>query len=372
MAKVHTVSIPDMLVEARERGASDLHIVPGAPPTVRISGNLLPAGEKALAPEDTAYLIGGFLESIGREKEWERFLESRHELDFGAVVEGAGRVRGNCFFTCGAIAAAFRLIPADIPSFDELRLPPVIPTLIERPGGLLIVTGPTGHGKTTTQAAMVQEINRKHCRRIITIEDPVEYAFVNIRSVVSQREVGRDTPSFADGLRAALRQNPDVILVGEMRDLETMQTALNAAETGHLVITTLHTNYAAQAVNRIVDVFPPFQQPQVRSQLSEVLLAVIAQRLVPSIDTVSGRPELRGRVLACEILLGPMADFHPAGSAIREGKTHTLYTMMETGRDRGMQTMEMALAELVRTGLISQEAAYATAIRKDQLKTLLG
>lgn len=237
---------------------------------------------------------------------------------------------------------------------------------------MLLVTGPTGHGKTTTQAAFIEAINRRLRRRIITIEAPIEYVFTHRESLISQREVGRDADSFADALRAVLRQDPDVILIGELRDLETIQTALTAAETGHLVLATLHTNDASQTIDRIIDAFPSGQQQQVRGQLADVLLAVIAQQLLPATRAVNDRPELRGRVVACEVLLGSMAGAHAIRSAIREAKTSSLYSIVETGGDRGMQTMEAALAKLVRDGLVEREIALRAAIRQDALRRLLG
>jgi twitching motility protein PilT len=364
-------TLTDLLVDARRRGASDVHIVPGAPPFLRIAGALAPVDGAVLTSEDSAHLIGELLNDAGASDSFERFLGNRRELDCGLRLDGIGRVRCNVFYDRGSIAAAFRLVPAEVPPLDELRLPAIVRHLIARPAGLLIVTGAAGHGKTTTQAAMIRAISEQSRVRIITIEDPIEYDLPHGRSLISQREVGCDTPSFSDGLRAALREDPNVILIGEMRDLETISTALTAAETGHLIIATLHTNDAPGAVDRITDAFPPNQQAQVRAQLSETLLAVIAQRLVPLQGrSAMGRLELRGRVPACEILLGAMAGVGAVRGSIREGKTVGLYSIMETSRDRGMQTMETALAELVKRNLISRETAMQAAIRQDALQQL--
>jgi twitching motility protein PilT len=243
--------------------------------------------------------------------------------------------------------------------------------LVDRPKGLVVVTGPTGSGKSTTLAALLEAINQRHRRRVITIEDPIEYAFMDKQCLISQREVGRDTASFADALRAAVRQDQNVLLVGEMRDLDTMAAAITAAETGHLVLTTLHAIDCTNAIDRILDVFPPTQQPQIRTQLSESLLAVFAQQLLPALDPHFGtRAELRGRVLACEVLLGPMADVMAVRSQIRDGGKN-LYTTMETGAEVGMQTMEAALAGLVRTRLISEDTAMRVSVRQKNLQALL-
>jgi twitching motility protein PilT len=369
-------TITVLLAEGRERGASDLHLVPDAPPTFRIGGILTPAREDPLSGEDIRRMLDEFMAEHVSEETWGRFPEVEREVDLGVSVDFVGRVRVNCFLDRGRPAAAFRLIPPEIPTVEELELPRVVHQLIARavdqPKGLVLVTGPTGSGKTTTLAAIVNTIAQKYRKRIITIEDPIEYELPHGQSLVSQREVGRDTYSFADGLRAALREDPDIILVGEMRDLETIQTALTAAETGHLVLSTLHTNDATMTCDRIIDIFPAGQQQQVRSQLSDVLLAVLSQRLLPAVTRRSRRPELAGRVVACEVLLGPMADVHAVRAAIKEGKTASLYSIMETGADRGMQTMEKALAELVKRGLITREMALASATRVEQMRMLLG
>lgn len=366
-------SLADLLTEARRLGASDLHLVPGAPPHVRVAGELRPVREEVISGEEVARLVGELLDSVGLGEAFGRFRADRRELDCGFRVDGGGRVRANVFHAGGEVGAAFRLVPAEAPRLRDLGLPAVASQVIRRPAGFIIVTGPTGHGKSTTQAAMIRELTESASLRIITVEDPVEYEVPHGRCLVSQREVGRDTPSFGSGLRAALREDPNVLLVGEMRDLETISTALTAAETGHLVITTLHTTDAPGAIDRIVDVFPSGQQAQVRAQLAEVLLAALAQRLLPA---RGGRPhahhELRGRVAACEVLLGPMAGVHATRSVIREGKTSSLYSIMETGADRGMATMEASLAALVREGLVEREVALAAAVRQEALRQLLG
>jgi twitching motility protein PilT len=363
-------SIVDLLTAARASGASDLHLVPGAPPHLRISGELRAIGREPLGGDEINALLDEFMAASGLRELWQRFPARVRELDAGITVEFLGRIRCNVFLDRGSPAAAIRLIPAEVPRLEELRLPPVVHRLVARPRGLLLVTGPTGHGKTTTLAALVDAINRSRRARIITIEAPIEYTFGHGRSLISQREVGQDTGSFAQALRAALRQDPDVIMVGEMRDLETISTALTAAETGHLVLATLHTNDAPQTVDRIIDAFPPGQQQQVRAQLAEALLAVVAQQLLPAERPTSDRAELAGRVVACEVLLGPMADVAATREAIRSGKTHTLYTIMETGRDLGMQTMEAALAALAAQGWISDRTAEAAATRLVALRIL--
>ncbi len=364
-------SVHDLLSLARSEGASDLHLVPGAPPTFRIAGRLVPVGNAPLSGREIGGLLEDFFSENGLRDRWERFPELR-EMDLGVEVEFVGRVRCNVFLDRREPAAAMRLIPQEIPSLEELRLPPVVHRLTRYRRGLLLVTGPAGQGKSTTLAAFVDAINRSESRRIITIEDPIEYVFPPRRSLISQREVGTDTGSFARALRAALRQDPDVIMVGEMRDLDTISTALTAAETGHLVLATLHTNDAVQTVDRIVDAFPAAQQQQVRAQLADCLLAVISQRLLPSRRPNGDRPELRGRIVACEILLGPMADISSTREAIRSGKTHTLYNVMEMGSEHGMQTMEKALVGLLETGWITDEVAEAAATRLQALKILRG
>lgn len=367
-----SLTLEDLLSAARERGASDLHLVPDAPPVLRVGGHLINVdGLPALSGQEIYQLVDALMVAKGLEAKWRLFPVQLRELDVGLLIDFGGRARGNVFLAGGEVAAAFRLIPSEIPTIEELRLPAVTHRLIDRPKGLLIVTGPTGSGKSTTLAALLEAINQRHRRRILTIEDPIEYSFAHGQSLVSQREVGRDTLAFTDALRAALREDPDVLLVGEMRDLETMQTAITAAESGHLVLTTLHTIDAASTVDRILDVFPPIQQPQIRTQLSEALLAVLAQQLVATMDPNFGaRPELRGRVLACEVLLGPMADVMAVRTQIREGGKN-LYTTMETGAERGMQTMETALAELVHLGLVSADTAERVSVRQTTLQALL-
>lgn len=339
----------------------------------RDAGELVAAELPALWADDTAHLIGELLIESGFGDQFEHFLTEHTEIDCGLSLDGTGRVRANIYLAQRAVAGAFRLVRGYVPTVGELGLPEVALALVQRPAGLLIITGPTGHGKTTSQAALLQALAQRVRRHILTIEDPIEYALVAGQSLVSQREVGSDTASFAAGLRAALREDPNVLLVGEMRDLDTISTALTAAETGHLVLTTLHTHDAVSAVDRIVDVFPSSQQFQVRTQLAEVLLGVLAQRLLPARRNASEpRRELAGRVLACEVLIGPMGDVHAVRGAIRDNKTAGLYSIMETHREQGMQTMEAAVAPLVREGEITEAVAFATTVRQETLRQLLG
>lgn len=327
---------------AREK-ASDLLISAGAPPILRINGDLYRSRTDALAPEDTERLIFDFLS----EDQKARF-EKDKELDFSLAVGRKHRFRVNVYLQKGAVTAAFRPIPEKIPALEELGLPPGVVGLTSRRQGLVLVTGPTGHGKTTTLAALIDRINNERACHIITVEDPIEYVHTHKRSIVDQRELGGDTHAFKNALKYVLRQDPDVILVGEMRDLETIQAALTAAETGHLVFATLHTNDAIQTVDRIIDVFPGDQQQQIRFQLSMVLLAIVSQRLLP-------RADQPGRVLAAELLLN-----NPAiANLIRDGKTHQVYSVVETSHKDGMVTMDRSLKALYKAGRITQEDALA-------------
>jgi len=311
-------------------GASDLIITAGAPPTVRVDGDLHHVLETSLKPEMTKRLIWSLLNETQQE-----MFERNRELDFSLAVTGDMRFRANVYYQKGAVAGAFRLIPRIVPSLNDLGLPPIVKELTLRSKGLILVTGPTGSGKSTTQAAMIDLINNMQRCHIVTIEDPIEYVHEDKKSIVDQREVFADTLSFGNALKYVLRQDPDVILVGEMRDMETISAALTAAETGHLVIATLHTNDAVQSIDRIIDVFPPHQQSQIRVQLAFALIGVIAQQLIP-------RANDDGRILATEILIKNYA----VGTHIREGKTHQTRSTMETSKGEGMVTMDNRLKEL--------------------------
>jgi twitching motility protein PilT len=321
-----------LLQAARKAGAADLLVIPGSPPALRVAGQVRLLDGPALDGSATRDLIQGALT-----EDQLRRLDQTRELDFSLVRDGH-RYRGNASWQAGMVAGAFRLIPDVIPSVEELGVPPAVVEFIERPQGLVLVTGASDQGKTTTQASLVDLLNRHHAKHIITIEDPVEFVHRHQRSLISQRELGSDTLSFAEALRHALRQSPDVILVGEMRDPETIRAALTAAETGHLVVSTLHTNDACQALDRVISTFPEHEQAQVRAQLSLSLLGVVAQRLV---RTIQGR-----LALATEILQNTRAVSH----LIREGRIEMLYNAMEVGRESGMQTMNQALRGLVDRG----------------------
>ncbi len=335
------MDLHSLLKEMMRRGASDLHLIAGISPVFRIDGNLKMLGEKSLTPEETKSLVYSVMapEKIAE-------FEKSYELDFSFGLNGVGRFRTNVHFQRGSIAAAFRCLPDHVPSLSELNLPSIVADLALKKRGLVLVTGPTGCGKSTALAAMVQIINDRRSAHIVTLEDPIEYLHPHKKSVVEQREVGSDTFSFAESLKRCLRQDPDVILIGEMRDLETIATAITAAETGHLVLATLHTHDAPGAVDRIVDVFPPHQQSQIRMQLSSTLQAVIAQVLLP-------KKKGRGRVPAVEILIASSA----VRNLVRTGKSHQLPTVMETGTQSGMRTMDQALKELVDRDMVSYEMA---------------
>ncbi|GBF10821.1 type IV pilus twitching motility protein PilT [Tepidibacillus sp. HK-1] len=334
-------SIEELMLEAFKRQASDLHITVGAKPTFRIHGKLVSMGDTVLTPTDTV----DFLRSIVTESQYQEFLEKR-ELDFSYGVPGISRFRINAYQQRGTISLAVRVIPTKIPGLEELGAPPILKTFIEKPQGLILVTGPTGSGKSTTLASMIDLINQTQDKHIITLEDPIEYLHRHGRSLIDQREIGVDSSSFATALRSSLRQDPDVILVGEMRDLETISTAITAAETGHLVFATLHTTDAANTIDRIIDVFPAYQQSQIRIQLASVLVGIISQRLIPTIDE-------KGRVVAMEILVNTPA----VANLIRTEKVHQIKTVMQTGKGFGMQTMDMALKQLVAQGKINDEIA---------------
>jgi len=335
------MELRDLFHLVENQGASDLLLTAGAPPMIRVHGNIQPTNNPPLGPEDVKRMVYSLL----NDKQKEEFEENK-ELDFSLGLGGGHRFRVNCYLQRGCVAGAFRPISSRIPGLKELGLPPLVYDLSFCPQGLLLVTGPTGHGKSTTQAAMLDLINTNKRCHIITVEDPIEFVHRNKQSVIDQRERGSDTHSFANALKYVLRQDPDVILVGEMRDLDTISAALTAAETGHLVLATLHTNDAVQTIDRIIDVFPERQQQQVRVQVSLTLLAVISQRLLPK---ATGD----GRVLAVEI----MRNTHSSANLIREGKTHQLYSVMETGTKEGMMTMDSALIKLYQRGLVTAEEA---------------
>lgn len=346
----------ELLLELVERGGSDLHITAGMPPVLRINGKLVQMEGPRLTPRDTKELLYTILKQDQREK-----LEREWEFDFAHAVPGVARFRVNAYFQRDSLGAAFRHIPVEISSFEELGLPRIVAEFCRKPRGFVLVTGPTGSGKSTTLASMVDCINRSEEVHIITVEDPIEYLHQHRKAVINQREVGVDTHSFSSALKYILRQDPDVIMIGEMRDLETVAAALTAAETGHLVFATLHTQDAAQSIDRIIDVFPPYQQQQVRIQLAGTLQGIISQQLLPTVDAT-------GRVLACEVLV-PTSGIR---NMIREGKTHQLLTAMQAGQQYGMVTMDQSLADLHRRGLVTLDYALQRAIDPNILKTLLG
>lgn len=339
-----------------DKGASDLHVTTGSAPQLRIDGQLLPLKTSPLEAEDTRELCY----SVLSEEQRARF-EQHSELDFSFGVRGLARFRGNLFVQRGAVAGVFRQIPFRILTFQELGLPPVMAELATRPQGLVLITGPTGSGKSTTLAAMIDKINTETRQHIMTVEDPIEFLHPNKMCVVNQREVGSDTKSFADALKFVLRQDPDVVLIGELRDLETIEAALRISETGHLVFATLHTNSAVQSINRIIDVFPPHQQAQIRAQLSFVLQGVITQQLVPNQDGP-------GRSMACEIMIP-----NPAiRSLVREDKLHQVYSVMQTGQGASsMQTLNQSLYALYRGGHISCDMALARANEPAELAAMI-
>jgi twitching motility protein PilT len=355
MDAVH--SIDELLESIEALQASDLHIAAGSHPLVRVNGVLGPLED---TPEMTAAETQPLLYRILTTEQQKR-LEVERQIDISYAISGIGRFRVNVFFQRGAVGAAFRLIPHKIKTLEELGHPPVLRKLTEIPRGLVLVTGPTGSGKSTTLAAMVDEINRNREGHILTIEDPIEFIHRHRKCLVNQREVGSDARGFADALRGALRQDPDVILLGEMRDLETISTALTAAETGHLVFATLHTRGAAATIDRIIDVFSAEQQAQVRAQLAAALEGVVTQTLLPTADG-------RGRVAAMEIMLPDYA----VRNLIRQRKLEQMYSVMQTGTARGMQTLEQSLAELVQRGAVSTEAALESSSYPEQLLGLLG
>jgi twitching motility protein PilT len=339
-----------------EKRASDLHIAVNSPPLVRVDGDLTPLPYPPLTPTDTKNLSYSLL----TEAQKHRFEEDL-ELDFSFAVRGLSRFRGNLFLQKGSVGGAFRAVPYKIQSFQELGLPPVVNDLCKQPRGLVLCTGPTGSGKSTSLASMTDKVNTERREHVMTVEDPIEFVHESKRCLVNQREVLADTKGFSHALRHVLRQDPDIVLIGEMRDLETIETSLVVAETGHLVFSTLHTNSAVQTINRVIDVFPPYQQPQVRAQLSVVLQAVISQQLLPRLDG-------KGRVLACEVMI-PNAAIR---NLIREQKVHQIYSQMQVGQAKhGMQTMSQSLLDLYQRRLISFEEAMGHATEPDELHTML-
>jgi twitching motility protein PilT len=342
------------MVEVR---ASDVHLTAGSPPAIREKGRIEPMqGFPVLSGQETREVVYSILNDDQRKR-----FENHKQLDFAYAIPNVARFRVNCFFQRGSVSAAFRLVPQEIPALDSLGVPQVLRELAAKPRGFVLVTGPTGSGKSTTLAAMIDVINSERQDHILTIEDPIEFLHRHKRSIVNQREVGSDAEDFALGLRAALREDPDVILVGEMRDLETVSTALTAAETGHLVFATLHTQSTAQTVDRIIDVFPPQQQGQVRTQLSIALQGIVTQQLLPTADGM-------GRAVACEVLVPTPA----IRNLIREGKTHQIYAAVQTSGAVGMQTMDADLVRLVRAGKITRSIAEQRASVPEELKRLLG
>jgi twitching motility protein PilT len=349
------VEIEEIVLEGIQRKASDIHITVGIPPAFRIDGELVSFGNKKLYPEDTEYLV----KQTMNELQFEKFIEAG-EYDFSFSIQGISRFRVNAYKQRGSFGMALRIIPYDIPTMQFLGLPSVIEELTELNRGLILVTGPTGSGKSTTLATMIDKINSNRRCHIITLEDPIEYLHKHDKSIINQREIGTDTKSFANALRGALREDPDVILVGEMRDLDTISIAITAAETGHLVLSTLHTIGAPQTIDRIIDVFPPYQQQQVRIQLSSVIQAIITQQLLPKADG-------KGRIAAFEVMIATPA----IRNLIRESKVHQIETAMLTGTKNKMQTMDNSLLQLYKTGKITKDMAISRAISQEEIKKYL-
>jgi twitching motility protein PilT len=351
MANLH-----QLLKAMIEKGASDLHLTTGSPPQLRVDGHLVPLRMDPLSPQDTKQTCYSILTDAQKHR-----FEAQNELDLSFGVKGLARFRANIFVQRGAVAGAFRTIPYKIMTFEELGLPPVIEKLASKPRGLILVTGPTGSGKSTTLASILNKINTENNHHIITIEDPIEYLHPHKNCVVNQREVGADTQSFKTALRYILRQDPDVVLVGEMRDLETIEAALTVSETGHLCLATLHTNSCVQTINRVIDVFPAHQQSQIRTQLSFVLEGVVSQTLIP-------RASGGGRVIALEVMVP-----NPAiRNLIREDKVHQIYSQMQIGQDKfGMQTLNQCLADLYQRRLITHEDALARSSDPDELTNII-
>src|SRR2546425_1285997 len=351
------VPVPELLEVLLDRGASDLHLTAGAPPTIRLNGDLVRLEEyPILTPRGLQGMIYAVLPQRMRER-----LEQELELDMSYSLPGKARFRVNVYFQRDSVGAAFRLIPYEIKSIADLHLPDVVADLARFQRGFVVVTGPTGSGKSTTLASMVDVVNTERAAHIMTVEDPIEFLHKHKRCIVNQREVGTDTHGFGQALKHVLRQDPDVILVGEMRDLETIGTAITAAETGHLVFATLHTQDAPQTIDRIIDVFPPHQQQQVRVQLSTTLQGVVTQQLIPTVDG-------QGRVAAAEIMIATPG----IRNLVREGKVHQIYSAMQAGGRYGMQTMDMSLASHVKAGRISQQMAFERCHDPEELQRLVG
>src|ERR671921_454855 len=348
------LSLSDLLKKLIEMGGSDLHLTTNTPPQVRVDGHLRPVESvRTLSSADTKSLAYSVLTDAQKHR-----FEENLELDFSFGVRGLSRFRANLFNQRGAVGAVFRAIPYEIKSFDDLGLPPVVSSLCDKPRGLILVTGPTGSGKSTTLAAMIDKINRERHEHIVTIEDPIEFLHNHKACIINQREVGSDTKGFADALRAALREDPDVVLIGELRDLETIESALRIAETGHLTFATLHTNSAAQTINRIIDVFPSHQQGQIRTQLSLVLEGIVCQSLLPRADG-------KGRVVALEIMVPTPA----IRNLIRDDKVHQIYSAMQAGQEKvGMQTMNQCLATLYQKRLVTMETAMSASSSREELQ----
>jgi twitching motility protein PilT len=349
------VNLHQLLKTMIEKGASDMHITTGTPPLLRIDGSIVPLKLPALGPVETKQLCFTVLT-----EEQRAHFEKHNELDLSFGVKGLARFRANIYMQRGAVAGAFRAIPFKILSFEELGLPPILAEFANKPAGLVLVTGPTGSGKSTTLAAIIDKINSEQRLHILTVEDPIEYLHSHKLSIVNQREVGSDTEGFKSALRYVLRQDPDVVLIGELRDLETIEAALTISETGHLVFATLHTNSAVSTINRIIDVFPPHQQGQIRTKLSFVLQGVASQQLLP-------RHNAPGRVLSLEVMM-PNAAIR---NLIREDKVHQIYSQMQVGQEKfGMQTLNQSLYALFQKGLISQEEAMGRTAEVDELKMM--
>ena len=350
------MDLPDLLKATLDLGGSDLHVSVGSPPQVRVNGQLQRLDVPPLTPDVAKSLAYSVLTDAQK-----KTFEETCELDLAFGLAGVGRFRCNVFNQKGAVGSVFRLIPERIRTLDELGLPPVLAQLADRPRGLVLVTGPTGSGKSTTLAAMVDRVNETRAAHILTIEDPIEYLHAHKRALVNQRELHADTRTFSMALRAALREDPDVVLIGEMRDLETMESAMTLAETGHLTLATLHTNSAAQTVTRIVDAFPAHQQAQIRTQLSLVLEGIVCQSLLPKANG-------QGRVAALEILVATPG----IRNLIRDDKVHQIYGAMQAGQEKlGMQTMNQSLARLVERRVVAREVAMATSSNKEELMTIL-
>ena len=350
------VNLHQLLKAMIEQGASDLHITIGTAPQLRIDGRLIPLKVPALTPADTKQICYSVLTEAQKHK-----FEEEHELDLSFGVKSLARFRANMFLQRGAIAAAFRIIPLKLPTFQELGLPPVVNELVAKPRGLILITGPTGAGKSTTLASIVDRINNERHEHILTIEDPIEYLHSHKGCVVNQREIGADTESFTKALRYVLRQDPDVVLIGEMRDLETIEAALTIAETGHLAFGTLHTNSAVQTVNRLIDVFPPYQQTQIRTKVSFTLEGVISQLLLP-------RATGKGRALALEIMVPTPA----IRNLIREDKVHQIYSTMQIGQEKhGMVTLNQSLLSLVQRRQVTVDEAMGRASDLEEFRNML-